>query len=326
MKIRARSLAVRAGLMGLVAMIGAGCMSREDRIKEVIVYEIERCKEATGDLYTVKSHDGTEHQVLSELCHLEPSDVEMRTEFSGSLTTGPLEWIGGDDPETRAMVLTGVGWTEFDRAMRYRNQSTMRDDDYKSAEANLAAAQEVYPESAWVRLERLKNLLEWRAAQGREVEDPASIGEDARAHFDELVSWASEAGEPEAGARARLMVVGYLNDYRDRQQRGIANLGSGDRRVEAAIAAAEEEGDREAAAAYKQELEERIERRPQAQKEMEERIFSAEVELCELRSGLSVTGIEDEGLRVQINGALRGVDCEKVMAVQAQAQAEEAQE
>lgn len=324
--MNAGSWAIRASVMGLMVMMASGCMSREDRIKAVIVYEVERCREATGDLYTVKSHDGTEHQVLAELCHLEPSEVVMKTEFSGSLTTGPLEWIGGDDPESRAMVLTGVGWTEFDRAMRYRNQGTMRDDDYRSAETNLAAAQQIYPESAWVRLERLKNLLEWRREQGTEVEDPASIGAEAREVFDELVGWAGESGRSEAGARARLMAVRHLNEYRDRQQRGIANLGSGDRRVEAAIAAAEEEGDKEAAKAYKQELEERRERRPQAQKEMEERIFLAEVEICELRDGLSVTGVEDDGLRMQINGALRALDCDKVKAAQVQAQADEGKE
>lgn len=327
MKLRIQTWVVQAGLAGLIATMTTGCMSQEARIKEVIVYEIEKCKaEAKGDLYTVKSHDGKEHQILAELCHLEPSDVVMASEFSGVLTTGPLEWRGGDDPETRAMVLTGVSWTEFDRAMRYRNQSTMRDDDYKAAETNFAAAQEIYPESAWLRLERLKNLLEWRTAQGAEVEDPASIGAEARGHLDELVAWAKASGKVEAEAQGRLIAVKYLNDYRDRQQRGIANLGSGDRRIEAAIAAAEEEGDKESAKAYKQELEERVERRPQVQKEMEERIFLAEVEICELREGLSATGVENDSLKAQISSALRSVDCDKVQAAQVQAQAEESTE
>ncbi len=309
-------------VLGLVVMTAAGCMSREDRIKEVIEYELEACKQAEGDFYTVETHDGGTHRILAELCHLEPTDVVMNNEWTGTLRTGPLEWTGGEDQASRAMVLTRVAWGDFDRAMRYRNQSNAGTEELRAAEVSLAAAQDTYGDSAWLRVERLRNLLELRALD-READNPASIGAEAKGYFEELIQWAQENNRPVAGAQARLVVSDHLLTYRDRQQRGMENLGSGDRRLLAAIEHAEEAGNAEEAAEYRKELEERQARRPEAQAEMEDRIAFAEQELCELRSGLSVSGITDDDLRGQITAALRRVDCDEARAAAAAADEDE---
>jgi hypothetical protein len=305
-----------AATLSLAAVTLAGCMSREDRIAAVIAYEIEACKLAEGDFYEVTTHDGKKHLILTELCHLEPSEVVMNNEWTGTLTTGPLEWTGGEDQASRAMVVTRVAWGDFDRAMRYRSQNNPGVEELRAAEVNFAAAQDTYGDSAWLRVERLKNLLDLRGLD-RDADDPSSIGAEARGYFDELIAWADSASQPAAAAEARLAIVDYLSDFAERQRRGIETLGSGDRRLQAAIDHAVEAGDDDEAAEYRQELEERQARRPEAQAEMEGRIASAERELCELRHGLTVTGISEEGLRSRITSALGRVDCDAIRAAAA---------
>ena len=308
----------RSQWVARVAILGVGlslfgCMSKEDRIKDVMTHEIERCKAAEGDFHQVRAHDGTTYQVLAQLCHEDMTDVVMTSEFSGNLQTGPLVWTGGEDRDSRAMVVTRVSWTEFDRAMRYRAQRDPGVDELRAAETNFAQAQEAYDRSAWLRLERLQNLIDLQAAQRREVENPASIGPVALAYLEETLQWAQSQGDRKTEARAKLAAMRYLTDYRETQQRGINNLGAGDRRIEAAIEHAQADGNREEAAKYREELEERRARRPMAQAEMEERMALAEREMCEVRRGLTVTGIEDDGLRTQITSALRH-DCTEALA------------
>ena len=312
--------ALGAGLILLTAM---GCMSKEERIKEVIVYEIEKCKAADGEFYEVETHDENKHRVLTELCHLEPSDVVMNNEFTGTLSTGPLQWTGGEDQETRAMVLTRVAWEDFDRALRYRGQNNLSVSDYRAAENNFELAQNAFPQSTWLRIERLQNLLDMRAEVRSEDENPATIGEEARDYFDSVIEWATEEENRQAEVRARLAVLDHLGTYRDRQRRSLGNLGSRDSRMESVIKAAEEEGDSETAETYRAELEERRERRPAQIEEIEGRIQATELEMCELRSGLSVSGIEDNSLRSRITSALGAPDCDLVAAAAAKEESEE---
>ncbi|MFU8805257.1 MAG: hypothetical protein ACNA8W_15700, partial [Bradymonadaceae bacterium] len=249
-------------LLGLACILFIpGCMSKEERAKNVIERGLEKCRDAEGDFFDVTLFDGSRQTVLREAC-LEPaSDAELLTEWSAMVKTGPLEWVAGIDKGTSAWVLTNVQWEDLDRARRVRADRDAPADDFARAEGYFESAQEALPKNTWIRLERLRNLLDLRGkSRANDDPDPATIGPRAQAYFEELLAFAAETDQADVGAQARLMVIDHLQKYRRRQQAGLDSIGSRDEWLEKSIEEAKKEGKPEEAAEIQKDLDERRER------------------------------------------------------------------
>ena len=296
----------------LAAIIGSslGCSSLEDRIENVVHHELEECK-ATDDLFhTVRTRTGGSFEILAELCHLEPSEVEMTNEWRGTIRTGPLIWMAEEDQEERAVMLRRVAWDTLDRALSHAGRENPSTEDFEEAERLFAQAQEQYGDSAWVRLERLDNLLRWRGDEMSTDDEESLVGEAAESYLEELIQWAQAAEDAETIAAARLAVVDHVEGYVSAQQRSIDTLGARDDRIAAAADHAEEEGDMEAAQEYRRELEERQEARPEVRAQLEERIELARREACGYVDAMHVDGVTDDALRQRTSSTMRNFDCD----------------
>ncbi len=296
--------------LSLVMGIAMGCSSTEDRIENVVTHELEQCKQSDEVFHTVRTRTGSSFEILSELCHLEPSEVEMTNEWRGTIRTGPLVWMAEDDEDERAVLLRRVAWDELERATSYSNRQNPDAEDLQKAEEHFATAQQQYGDSSWVRMQRLENLLNLRAETMSSDDDETVAGTDAEAYYDEVLQWADAGNDAETKARARLAIVDHIGDYISRQQRSIETLGARDDRLKAAAEHAEDDGDSEAAEEYRQELKKRQEARPEVRETLQKRIDRATREACGYTGGLNVDDISEDALRTRITSTLRDYECD----------------
>lgn len=301
---------VRGCGLALVLVMATGCSSTEDRIENVVTHELEQCQETEDVFHTVRTRTGSSFEILSELCHLEPSEVEMTNEWRGTMRTGPLVWMAEDDEEERAVMLRRVAWDELDRAKSYSGRQNPDVEDLETAEQHFATAEEQYGDSSYVRMLRLENLLNLQAEKISSDDVESLVGDAAESYFEEIVAWAGERDDAETIALARLAIVSHVEDYISRQERSIDTLGARDDRLKAAAEHAEDDGDREAAEEYRQELQERQDERPQVRERLQGRIERAEREACGYTDALNVDNIGDDDLRTRITSTLRAYECD----------------
>ncbi len=292
--------------LALVAMMAVGCSSMEDRITNVVTHELEQCREAEEDFYTV-SASGGEYDILVEACKAELGEVEMDTDYRGVVSSGPLLWTAREDGQS--IVIKRVGWYALDRALEFADRSDPDEDQLQQAEEYFARAQDEYADSLWVRQRRLENLVELRGEEiSADTEDV--VGDALRDYLDEFVAWTEEQEDTEAAAQARLTVVSHLQDYIGNQERSIERLGSGDERMRAAAQHAEDDGDLEEAREIRADLEQRIDERPEREELLQGRITNAERQKCDITDGLYVDGVDDGVMREQITSLVGDRDCD----------------
>ncbi len=296
------------GILSLALVMG--CSSMEDRIENVIQHELEQCKLSSETFYEASVAGGGDNEILAELCHLEPSEVEMDTDWRGRIRTGPAVWTAEENQDTATVQLTRVAWDRLDRAMSRASSDDV--ERLEEAEEHFQQAQEQYGDSAFVRQQRLENLLNIRAEKMSHDDDESLVGEAAEAYLAEVVSWAEDRDDREAVAQARMAVVSHIRDYLRSQERAVDRMESTDRddRLRAAAEAAEDDGDTEAAEEYMDELERREEERPERIEQLEARIERATREICEYTEILNVDGIDDDTLRSQVTSAMGDYDCD----------------
>ncbi|MBA2663298.1 MAG: hypothetical protein H0U74_13505 [Bradymonadaceae bacterium] len=298
-------------LAGVVAVVAAsGCKSDEDKIKEVIARGVEDCRKGTETFVEVAVFDRTKRKLLREACAEPIGEVTMRTEWAGVLKTGPIEWQAGADKETGAWVLTGATWNDMERALRFRSDTDAPRDVYERAEEALAGAQAGFEKSQWVRLERLKNLLDLRGkSRGAGDPDPASIGDAARKQLEETVAWAAENEQADVGAEARLLTIEHLRRYRSRQEMALEAIGSQDEWLIKSIESELKEGNKAEAEKIRAELKERQANAGKEREIVSTRIEAAKTNICSEMSKLTATGVTDNELRARVVDALAGANC-----------------
>jgi hypothetical protein len=302
---------IAGSVVGLVAVvIATGCMSKEDRVRQVIERTVEQCRSAQGDFFEVSLFDGGRRTVLRQACLEELETPQIRSEFTAAVNTGPLVWLAGVDKLSSAWVLTGVEWEDFDRARRLRADADATADVLERAEGYLASAQKTFPASDWLWSERMKNLLELRQ-KSRASDDPApaTIGPAAQAYYEELLAHAGQNAKPDLAARARVMVIDHLRQYQRRQQMGLDAIGSQDEWLIKSAQEALKEGKRDEAAAIERDLAERRARAETDRVVLNERIETIKTNVCKEVEGLPSSGIEDDELRSRIAELKGGISC-----------------
>ena len=302
---------IGAAVSGVVAiMLVAGCSSMEDRIENVVQHELERCQASDELFYEASVQGGGDNEELAELCHLEPSEVEMETDWRGRIRTGPAVWTAEENQNTSTVELRRVAWDRLDRAMS--RASSDDPERLEEAEEHFAQAQEQYGDSVFVRQQRLENLLNLRSERMSHDDDESLVGDAAEASLAEVVEWAEGRDDRDAAAEARLAVVSHVANYISNQQRALERMDSTDRddRLKASAELAEEDGDDEAAQEYWDELERREEERPERLEQIEGRIERATREVCEYTEILNVDGINDDTRRSRVTSAMGEYDCD----------------
>lgn len=296
-------------------LVATGCMSAEDRVRQVVERGVEKCRNAQGDFFEVVLFDGSRKTVLREACLEELEKPKLPSEWTATANTGPIIWLAAIDKGTSAWVLTGAEWEDLDRARRLRLDKDAPADVLARAEDYLKKAQEAFPVSHWIRLERMRNILELRAkSRAADDPEPETIGPAAQAYYAELLAYAQENGHGELAAAARVMVIEHLQAYRRRQQAGLDSIGSQDEWLEKSIQEAIKEGEREKAREIQQDLDARRARAVTDRVVLAERIEKVQANLCEEATALTATGVSNEELRARVVELRGSIACSAAQA------------
>ncbi|MGM0556807.1 MAG: hypothetical protein ACQEVA_10555 [Myxococcota bacterium] len=291
-----------------------GCTSEKEKARKALEEAVQKCREAEvdGPYYEVDVVGGETDEVLALTCDEEITDFEMLDEFEARAMTGPTEWRVARDSETTVWVPMSAEWRDLKDALSSINESDPSQESLEYAENLLGEAQKTVPESSFIRLKRMENLLDLRAAERRDVkEEPWKLGDAAQSHFEETVSWARENDQLDLAVEARLMVVRNAQDYLDYLDQALDSLGSQDEWLEKSIKASEKQGDEEAAEATREELEQMREDRPRKREMIEGRKEATKAFLCEHVSKLSPAGVSDPQLKKMVISTKESIDCMK---------------
>lgn len=298
-------------LVGLFVLVGtSGCKSDEDKVRDVVQRAVDQCLEGKDTFVEITLFDRSKTSLLREGCEEPMGEVTMVNKIQAKVSTGPIEWMAEVGGAGSAWVLAKASWENVDRARLFRRESDATVDEYQRAEDALAAAQEQLPRNSWIRVERLKNLLDLRVKTLVAGDpEPTHIGDAARTYYKETLAWAEEANKPEVAAEARVMVIEHLRRYRNRQLSALDAIGSQDAWLEKSISEALKEGNKDEAEKMRVELEERQANAVNDRVVVQERIDQSLANICAEMEGLSLTGVADSDLRERISGVLESVQC-----------------
>ncbi len=297
------------GMMGLVGV--TGCKSDTDKVHDVAQGGVERCLAGTGPFVEISFFDKTKSNLLREACEQPLGEVTMVNRIQGKIMSGPIEWRVDKSGDGGAWILIAATWENLARAQNFRRDRDATADEFQRAEESLAAAQAELPSSGWVRIERLRNLLDLRTKTLVASDpEPTHVGDSARKHYAETLAWAKEAGKADADAEARVMVVEHLRKYRNRQLSALDAIGSQDEWLEKSISEAIKEGNKEDAAKITAELAERRENAVKDRVTVQERIDTTLGNICAELVGLTADGVTSPELLAQITAAKSATSCE----------------
>ncbi len=301
-------------LLVLVTVGLLGCTSEKEKARKALEEAVEKCREADvdGPFYELEVVGGETEEVLAATCDEEITDFEMLDQFEARAMTGPTEWRVAKDSETTVWVPMSAEWRDLKDAMSSIKEEDSSKSSLEYAENLLAKAQETVPESSFIRLRRMQNLLDLRKELRREAkEQPWTLGDAAQSHFEETIEWAKENDRLDVAVEARLMVVQNIEKYLDYLDQAIGSLGSQDEWLEKSIEASEKQGDKEAAEATREELEKMREDRPRKREKLETRKAKTKAFLCEHIAKLSPSGVSDGQLKKRVISTKETIDCMK---------------
>lgn len=323
--LHARTTALGAlvlfGLASVTLTLGGCQKSKKKQATEVIENAVKPCRTSDDTFYEVTLFNGDEKEVLQSTCSEEIGEVEMEDEFGGTAEVGPYTWKAGLQEGTGTWDLQDVTWRALDRARRTLDGNDLSADGYKRAADHLATAIEDYPSSEWLRMRHLEVLLKHRtAARDISKKSGVELGELLSKQLDSLVEWARDNEKPNLAARARFQVVSYYKSLAQEAERRRSNVPDADEetveveKLKGAIEASKKQGNDEEVEEYKQELERLRKERPKKKKHFADMVKRANTKRCAHLAKLSLSGIDDDDLRDDIDSAKRTTDCESLLS------------
>jgi hypothetical protein len=292
-----------------MAFVAVGCTPPLEKVNKVMSASVEQCKKSPGPFAEVTlGMSGEKATVLRAACDLPITDVALVDEIHAVGKTGPYSWRIKLEDGSEVWKLMGVDWEELERAKSVREAKEPTTESLVQTETSLAAAQVAVPESKWIQLERLDNLLTLRARQRKAEEEPG-IGDAAKAVLDETVAWGKEKDKQDVVADAQLRVIRSLKRYRGQQADAIDGLGQQDDWLIKAIDLAKKDKIKEDVDKYTKELEERVAKRPAEEARLKERVAALDKLLCEQIAQLNMGAIKDEELRKSAQAAQSSTKC-----------------
>ena len=309
---RQYALTALAALVALAAT--AGCTSQKEKATTTIKKAVEACQkdDSKGAFHEVRLFDGSTEKVLKATCDNKLGEFEMLTEFTAKANTGPTVWNASVDEEMGVWVMAGAGWPTLNKALNAIDTEDPTEESMKRAEKFFAESQQEQPQSAWVRLRRLENLLNLRTkTRGKDTPNPVQIGPESQKYFEQTLAWAKENDHLDARVEARYLVVEHIRDHIDRIELGLSASGSQDEWFLKAAKQAEKDGEPDKAEEYRKELAEMQEKRKKDKKILGARKKKAKKYLCEHLAKLSPAGVDDTTLQQRVVAAKNAVDCMK---------------
>lgn len=305
-------------LVGLVALGSlAGCTDQEKKAEEALQKAVNECRSdrPDGAFVEVDVHDDTQ-EVLQKACEKDFEGFEMTSDVSAEATTGPVTWGGRIDKSSGIWTLYSANFESLDRARNLVEEDDLSENDYERADELFAKAQEQVPESAWIRVHRLDNLLELREktrdnGEGR----PYHIGDRASDYLEETLEWTDENDDPDTAARTQQLVVDYTLDYLDMARDVRDSESSTDEWLEEAAEKAEEDGDDEEAEEYREQIELTDKRRKIKEDLYEKLTDRATAYACEKIDDISLEEVESEEIQGDVTEARNRVECTDVDAL-----------
>lgn len=291
----------------LVLATLTACTPDEEKITRVIEQGLTDCKKAEGDFAAINVIGGND-EVLVATCDAEIKDLKILDEFHASARVGPYTWLVGVENETGVWVLTQVDWEALEEARRHLAGDEPPKDARQRAETALARAQAEMPESEWVRLKRLENLLALRETERASGKTPTALGDAAQKAFDESLAYAAKNENPALAANLRMMVAEYYADYASKLNAAFDNIGGQDEWLESLIEQAKKDGNKEDLANYTKTLEETLAGRDEEIATMNANIADARKRACEQLAKLDTSALEGD-VREAATALKSGTDC-----------------
>ena len=298
------------------------CTPDEEKITRVVEQGLADCKRAEGEFAAINVIGGAD-EVLVATCDGAITDLKILDEFHASATVGPYTWLVGVENDTGVWVLTQVDWEALEEARRHLAGDEPPKDARQRAEAALAKAQAEMPESEWVRLKRLENLLALRETERANGATPTALGDAAQSVFDESLKYAAANENPALAASLRMMVAEYYTDYASKLNAAFDNIGGQDEWLESLIEQAKKDGNKEDLANYTKTLEEALAGRDEEIATMNATIADARKRACDQIAKLDTAALEGD-VRKSATALKSGTDCspEALAAPPAEAPAE----
>jgi len=295
-------------VVGFFACVGLlGCTSQEEKVLKVINAQLETCK-AVEEPFAEVIIQGGKAAILSDACRMPLEGPTLVDEFHARANTGPYFWILGLDKEFSVWVLREVTYDPVTVAKREMEARNATPESLAKADSLFAEAEKAMPESAWIRQARVENALRLRnMVRGKDTENPAGLGE-AQAVVDNNIEWASSSRPAEA-AQIQLKVLKHLGDYYRRLEESAQNLGSRDDWYIASIELAKKEKDDKTFREYSEELAKLIAERPAERQTLVDRMGQVFDLRCKYITQMKVDGIDDTGLRDQVQATLSNSKC-----------------
>jgi len=311
-----RASAVFATLLVGAFTVVTGCKSPKQKATEVIEGALETCREADDDFHRVELMAGSDStEVLAETCHEQMGEVQVEKGHSADVEVGPYTWRAGIDETNGIWVLKGVSWETLDQARNRLSRQDPGENEIERALDLLTKAQETYPKSGWIRLERLDALLRLRKkTRSLKSEDGYKLGDRVSTHLEETIDWAQSDGDRSTEVRARLQVIDFLRSFTRQIQDAKSALGSQDEYYEKSVQVAKEKGNEKEAEKYKKELEELREKRPDKRNLYDKLVKKARIEMCGHLSHLKTDGIEDGELKDRATSTKDRIDCRELLS------------
>ncbi len=270
-------------LVLLLLSLGAlmGCTSDEEKIKRVIEKELEACKQSEETFFEATLFDESKVEMLTAACDEPIGEIERIDEFKARTTTGPYVWLFGIDEETGVWVLSGVSWDTFEKGKRDVVPEDLTPDVLQGGIDLLGEAHKEWNKSAWIVENRLDAALRLRRKTRGKAEDTTGLGEQPTKLLAEAKAWAAENERPEVAAKAEVMVSEYFKNQRDKLVSSLDNFGGQDEWLEALIAQAKKDKNKEDEKKYTDELAKIKEERPGQIREVRRKIFVVTKNLCD---------------------------------------------
>lgn len=305
MKIDVGGAFVVCACLGLLA----GCTPPRELIQKMMAAPLEECKNGEGDFAPMEMVDGTIEQVLVSACAKPIEQIDIEDKIKATAKMGPYTWRFNTDPSSGVWKVTGIEWRELTEGKKILEDEDADANTYKKGLEDFAKAQEQYPEGTWVRLARLEMMLKLQKKTRNKLEGEAlaGIGADAEKQLAETIEWAKE--KPVASARARLLVIDYINEYRNFLDMALETQGAGDEHLENSAKLAEKEGRPEEAAKYRKELEDVIARREKETVEIKDRQTKLLARVCSELSALAPERIDRADIKDQVVALKKGTKC-----------------
>ncbi len=295
----------------LCSSASIGCTPDEEKITRMIQEHLDRCKKEQEETFAKIRIMGETEPMLVEACSEPVTEIVVDSGIAATAKTGPYTWTISMKEDSGVWSATEVAWNDLHNALTILEDGESDEAVLADGAKKLAAAQEAYPSSAYVRLKRMEMLLKLRKVLRSKAgqDDPNGIGKQAQDYYQELLTWSETAKKPEVGAQARTQVITYLRGLDGFLDMSIDTLGSRDDVLETSIKEALKEKDEKSAEAYRKELEDSQAKRPEQLAALEARKAEVKGRLCKEVAALDPQLIKDAKLKESAVSLKGSVNC-----------------